>query len=60
MQEIANAIVTKLGMNESIGYIGYEEDQFSKDFSDKTNEVELRLIEANRCRGREDSVGMRG
>ncbi|CAD8104947.1 unnamed protein product [Paramecium primaurelia] len=37
--DYANAIITKFGMNETIGQIGYQDDQYSKDYSDKTNEI---------------------
>ena len=37
--KIAQAIVTKLGMSEKIGYLGYSETEFMKGYSDKTQKV---------------------
>ncbi|KAM3137743.1 hypothetical protein pb186bvf_010163 [Paramecium bursaria] len=35
--EVAHNIVTKFGMSENIGYVGYQETEFSKPYSDSTN-----------------------
>ncbi|CAD8194275.1 unnamed protein product [Paramecium octaurelia] len=35
--EVAHSIVTKFGMSESIGYIGFQEGEFQKPYSDNTN-----------------------
>ncbi|CAD8111866.1 unnamed protein product [Paramecium primaurelia] len=35
--EITHNIVTKFGMSESIGYIGFQEGEFLKSYSDNTN-----------------------
>ncbi|CAD8197839.1 unnamed protein product [Paramecium octaurelia] len=35
--DVAHSIVTKFGMNENIGYVGFEEGQFQKPYSDSTN-----------------------
>lgn len=37
--EVAHNIVTKFGMSENIGYVGYQETEFSKPYSDSTNKV---------------------
>ncbi|CAD8109614.1 unnamed protein product [Paramecium primaurelia] len=35
--EVAHSIVTKFGMSENIGYIGFQEGEFQKPYSDNTN-----------------------
>ncbi|CAD8208329.1 unnamed protein product [Paramecium pentaurelia] len=35
--DVAHSIVTKFGMNENIGYIGFQEGEFQKPYSDSTN-----------------------
>lgn len=37
--ETAHAIVTKFGMSDNIGYVGYQESEFQKPYSDSTNKV---------------------
>lgn len=37
--KIAQAIVTKLGMNEKIGFLGFSETEFMKAYSDKTQKI---------------------
>ncbi|CAD8208215.1 unnamed protein product [Paramecium pentaurelia] len=56
--DYANAIITKFGMNETIGQIGYQDDQYSKDYSDKTNEIideEMQKL-IQRCTQRTEEV----
>ncbi|CAD8210577.1 unnamed protein product [Paramecium octaurelia] len=35
--DVAHSIVTKFGMNENIGYVGFQEGEFQKPYSDSTN-----------------------
>ncbi|CAK72120.1 unnamed protein product (macronuclear) [Paramecium tetraurelia] len=35
--DVAHSIVTKFGMNENIGYVGFQEGEFQKPYSDGTN-----------------------
>lgn len=35
--ELCHALVTKYGMSEKLGYVGYIENDYSKTYSDKTN-----------------------
>ncbi|CAD8120267.1 unnamed protein product [Paramecium sonneborni] len=35
--QVAHSIVTKFGMSENIGYIGFQEGEFQKPYSDNTN-----------------------
>ncbi|CAD8112255.1 unnamed protein product [Paramecium sonneborni] len=35
--DVAHSIVTKFGMSENIGYIGFQEGEFQKPYSDNTN-----------------------
>lgn len=37
--KIAHAIVTKLGMSESIGFMGFSESEFQKSYSDETQKM---------------------
>jgi len=37
--KIAHAIVTKLGMSEKIGFLGYSETEFMKQYSDQTQKM---------------------
>ena len=37
--DIANAMVIKLGMSEKIGYIGYNDQDYVKKYSDETAKV---------------------
>ena len=37
--DIAHAMITKFGMSEKIGFIGYSEDQYFRKHSDQTAKV---------------------
>lgn len=37
--ELCHALVTKYGMSEKLGYVGYIENDYSKTYSDQTNTV---------------------
>ena len=37
--ELCHAIITKYGMSEKIGFVGYLENEYSKSYSDETNKV---------------------
>lgn len=37
--ELCHALVTKYGMSEKLGYVGYLENDYSKTYSDQTNQV---------------------
>ncbi len=37
--DLCHAIITKYGMNEKLGYVGYIENDYSKTYSDATNKV---------------------
>ena len=37
--ELAYAMVSKYGMSEKIGYVGYVETDYNKTYSDETNKV---------------------
>lgn len=37
--QLAHAYVTKFGMSEAIGYVGLEESEFQKPYSEQTNKV---------------------
>ena len=37
--KLANAIVTKFGMSEEIGYVGFTEEEYKKSYSDYTQDV---------------------
>lgn len=37
--KLANAMVTKFGMSQEIGFIGFSEDEYKKSYSDYTQDV---------------------
>ena len=37
--KLAHAIVTKFGMSKEIGYIGFTEEEYKKNYSDYTQDV---------------------
>ena len=37
--KIAHAIVTKLGMSEKVGFMGFSETEFQKNYSDETQKI---------------------
>lgn len=37
--ELAFTLVTKYGMSEKLGYVGYMENEYSKTYSDATNKL---------------------
>jgi AFG3 family protein len=37
------AMVSKYGMSDKIGYVGYVENEYSKSYSDATNKVKKNL-----------------
>ena len=41
--ELAYAMVSKYGMSEKIGYVGYVETDYNKTYSDETNKVKNSL-----------------
>jgi AFG3 family protein len=41
---MAYAMVSKYGMSEKIGYVGYVESDYNKSYSDQTNKVFFRYI----------------
>jgi AFG3 family protein len=41
---VAHAYVTKFGMSPSIGYVGLEEGEFQKPYSESTNKVRVAQI----------------
>lgn len=42
--KIAHAMITKLGMSENLGFLGYSETQFQKSYSDNTQkQIDLEI-----------------